>query len=114
MVADQVWDTHGQDSEQLALATPHEFNRRLKYRQVPLVVRRIVMVDLNPFPGARSASWLKRNDVPHREMQIRSLGGGESYSDTAVTYAGEHLLANEISIKTCHLSGCNTRDLEQK
>ena len=82
----------------------YKFERGLKQREIFLVAGRVCAIDLYPFPCACHATGRKGHNVISRELQFCRPGGRQAQSDTVATDAGEHLVADEISVKTVYFS----------
>lgn len=90
----------------------HERKRRLKQLNILRVIGCIGAVDLYPLSRTGQAARLKLGDVGSGKLQFRRGGSGEAQPHTAVADAGEHLVANKISIQAVYFPGANARQLE--
>jgi hypothetical protein len=91
-----------------------ELQRSLKQRQVLFVIRRISAIDLYPFPGAGEPARLKRDNIVSRELQFRCNGGRQPQPHSFTADAGEHLVADEISVQAVKFSGAGPREFEKQ
>jgi hypothetical protein len=92
----------------------HEVERGLKQLEILLVLGRLGAVDLDPFPRAGHAAGLKRNDVAPGKPQLGDGGGGQPKSDAVAADAGEHLVADEVSVEAVDCSGADAGEFEKQ
>ena len=79
-----------------------------------LVFGHVGAIDLYPFPRACHATGLKRDDVISGELQFRRRGSRQAQPYALAIDAGEHLVADEISVKAVYFSCTGARELEKQ
>ena len=90
-----------------------EFERAAEQRKMLFIISRVSTIDLNPLSRTCNPARLKWPDIVPGKLQFCRSGNRQAQTDAVAADAGEHFVADKISIETVYFSCAHAREFEK-